>query len=105
MTSRIAIHGQGIAACAVRFCCAKKGEHCTCGDIAAEITCVLIDDGTQAQLREFQNENCSRIATIRKRVVAWNGAKAESFSFCGDRGEQVLGSVCRRLLELVVIDR
>jgi len=42
---------------------------------------VLISDGTQALLREiFKNEKLFEgLPTIRKRVVAWNGAKPRAF--------------------------
>jgi len=82
MTSRIAIHGQGIAAC----CCAillreQRASIVPAGTSRPRLPVVLISDGTQALLREiFKNEKLFEgLPTIRKRVVAWNGAEAESF--------------------------
>jgi len=95
MTSRIAIHGQGIAAC----CCAillreERASIVPAGTSRPRLPAVLISDGTQALLREiFKNEKLFEgLPTIRKRVVAWNGAKAESFPHSAVIvGEQVIG--------------
>ena len=95
MTSRIAIHGQGIAAC----CCAillreERASIVPAGTSRPRLPVVLISDGTQALLREiFKNEKLFEgLPTIRKRVVAWNGAKAESFPHAAVIvGEQAIG--------------
>jgi hypothetical protein len=82
MTARIAIHGQGIAAC----CCATLLREQQSTIVPAQtsrpkLPAVLISNGTQALLGEiFQNEKLfDGLPKIRKRVVAWNGAKAETF--------------------------
>src|SRR5258705_6028516 len=95
MTSRIAIHGQGVAAC----CCAillreERASIVPAGTSRPRLPVVLISDGTQALLREiFKNEKLFEgLPTIRKRVVAWNGAKAESFPHSAVIvGEQAIG--------------
>ncbi len=95
MTSRIAIHGQGIAAC----CCATLLSEQQATIVPVEtsrsrLPAVLISDGTQTLLREiFQNENLFEgLPRIRKRVVAWNGAKAEIFPHSAVIvGEQAIG--------------
>lgn len=82
MTARIAIHGEGIAAC----CCATLLREQRATLVPAEtsrprLPAVLISVGTQTLLREiFQNEKLFEgLPKIRKRVVAWNGAEAETF--------------------------
>ena len=95
MTLRVAIHGQGIAA----SCCATLLREQQPIIVPAEtsrprLAAVLISDGTQALLREiFQNEKLFEgLPKIRKRVVAWNGAKAESFPHSAVIvGEQAIG--------------
>jgi hypothetical protein len=95
MTSRIAIHGQGIAAC----CCATLLREQQARIVPAtrsrpRLPAVLISDGTQALLREiFHNEKLFEgLPRIRKRVVAWNGAKEETFPHSAVIvGEQAIG--------------
>jgi len=95
MTSRIAIHGQGIAAC----CCATLLREELATIVSPDtsrprLPAVLISDGTQALLREiFRNERLfAGLPTIRRRVVAWNGAKVETFPHSAVVvGEQAIG--------------
>jgi hypothetical protein len=82
LTPRIAIHGEGIAAC----CCTMLLREQRSTLVPAErlrprLPAVLISDGTQALLREiFQDENLFEgLPKIRKRLVAWNGMGIESF--------------------------
>lgn len=82
MTARIAIHGEGIAACCCAMLLREQGR--TLGpaqERRPRLPAVLISDGTQALLREiFQNEKLFEgLPEIRKRVVAWNGVEAETF--------------------------
>src|SRR5258708_24257518 len=83
MTARIAIHGEGIAACCCTMLLREQGR--TLGpaqERRPRLSAVLISDGTQALLREiFQNEKLFEgLPEIRKRVVALNGVGAEAFS-------------------------
>src|SRR5882762_7413622 len=95
MTSRIAIHGQGIAAC----CCAmllreERASIVPVGTSRPRLPAVLISDGSQALLREiFKNEKLfAGLPTIRRRVVAWNGGKIEPFPHSVVvAGEQAIG--------------
>ena len=82
MTSRIAIHGQGIAArCCAALLCEQQARILPAETSRPRLPAVLISDGTQALLCEiFQNEKLFEgLPRIRKRVVAWNGAKKETF--------------------------
>jgi len=95
MTSRIAIHGQGIAArCCAALLCEQQARILPAETSRPRLPAVLISDGTQALLREiFQNEKLFEgLPKIRKRVVAWNGAKAETFPHSAVIvGEQAIG--------------
>jgi hypothetical protein len=82
MTARIAIHGDGIAAC----CCStllrqQKAILAHTDASRPQLPAVLISEGTQALLREiFQDEKLFEgLPQISKRVVAWNGLAAETF--------------------------
>jgi len=69
---------------------------------------VLISDGTQALLREiFQNEELFEgLPRIRKRVVAWNGAKPEVFPQSAVIvGEQAIGERLRAPIAASTSDR
>ena len=109
MTSRIAIHGPGIAAC----CCATLLSEQQATIVPVEtsrsrLPAVLISDGTQALLREiFQNENLFEgLPRIRKRVVAWNGAKPEVFPHSAVIvGEQAIGERLRVPIAAATSDR
>jgi hypothetical protein len=109
MTPRIAIHGQGIAAC----CCATLLREQRARIVPAEMSrprlpAVLISDGTQALLREiFQNEKLFEgLPSIRRRVVAWNGAKAETFPHSAVIvGEQAIGERLRAPIPVSTNDR
>src|SRR5258708_16382555 len=82
MTARIAIHGEGIAACCCTMLLREQGR--TLGpaqERRPRLPAVLISDGTQALLCEvFQNEKLFEgLPKIRKRVVAWNGVGGGTF--------------------------
>lgn len=82
MTSRIAIHGEGIAA----FCCAVLLREQPATLVFAKasrhrLPAVLISDGTQALLRDiFQDQKLFEgLPKVHKRVVAWNGVEVANF--------------------------
>jgi hypothetical protein len=95
MTSRIAIHGHGIAACSCAILLREqRASIVPAGTSRPRLPVVLISDGTQALLREiFKNEKLfAGLPTIRRRVVAWNGAKVETFPHSAVVvGEQAIG--------------
>src|SRR5260370_27423552 len=81
MTARIAIHGEGIAAC----CCAmllreQGGTLAPAGTRRPQLPAVLISDGTQALLREiFPNGKLfDGLPKSRQRDVALDGGEGAS---------------------------